>query len=196
MTHEEMLRLKKCHLAPYIQIATALIGKERYGGGNMFRHQLDTMAVLIDYGYIDSILLKAAIIHDLIEDVPDFNHNTLLSIDYESHAVYELVLEVTRTSDVSKPEFLERVLTSGSWNAKVLKVADRISNMVSLGFVNNKEFIHRYADETERHVFPIAELVNKSMLKELQHLVETRRRYFADFAKMAMETYIDSTDFL
>ena len=86
------------------------------------------------------------------------------------------------------------VLTSGSWNAKV---ADRISNMVSLGFVNNKEFIHSYADETECHVFPIAELVvNKSMLKELQHLVETQHRYFADFAKMAMETYIDSTDFL
>jgi hypothetical protein len=92
MTTEEMLRLKGTHLAPYIQLATALIGKVREGGGNMFRHQLDTMATLIDYGYIDSVLLKASVVHDVLEDIPDFNHNLLLSIDYESHKVYDLVL--------------------------------------------------------------------------------------------------------
>ena len=92
MTTEEMLRLKGAYLAPYMQLATALIGKTREGGGNMFRHQLDTMATLIDYGYIDSVLLKAAIVHDLFEDIPDFNRNLLLNVDYESPAVYELVM--------------------------------------------------------------------------------------------------------
>ena len=197
MTTEEMLRLKGVHLAPYMQLATALIGKNRYGGGNMFRHQIDTMAVLIDYGYIDSILLKAALVHDIIEDIPDFNHNILLSIDYESHSVYELVLEVTRTTREEKAAFLARILESGSRHSKVLKVADRISNMVSLGFVNNMDFVRRYTDETERHIFPIAELVDKSMLKELQSLVESRRRYVADFAKIKAEkVYVDSADFL
>lgn len=43
-----------------MQIATYLIGKEREGGGNMFRHQVDTMGILIDYGYTDSVLLKTA----------------------------------------------------------------------------------------------------------------------------------------
>jgi len=197
MTTEEMLRLKGVHLAPYMQLATALIGKNRYGGGNMFRHQIDTLAVLIDYGYIDSILLKAALVHDLIEDIPDFNHNILIQIDFESHSVYDLVMEVTRTSDEAKGDFLTRILESGSRNSKVLKVADRISNMVSLGFVNNMDFVKRYSDETERYVFPIAEVVDKSMLKELQSLVESRRRYFADFAKIkADKVYTDSTDFL
>jgi len=197
MTIDEMLRLKGAHLAPYIQIATALIGKNRYGGGNMFRHQIDTMATLIDYGYIDSILLKAAIVHDIIEDIPDFNHNTLLSIDFESHSVYELVKEVTRTPDETKPEFLVRILEAGSKNAKVLKVADRISNMVSLGFVNNMDFVKRYTNETEHYIFPIAETVDKTMLKELQWLVESRRRHLASFAKIrADEVYADSSDFL
>jgi (p)ppGpp synthase/HD superfamily hydrolase len=197
MTTEEMLRLKGTHLAPYIQLATVLIGKTREGGGNMFRHQLDTMAILVDYGYIDPVLLKAAIVHDVIEDIPGFNHNLLLSIDYESHAVYELVQEVTRLPEETKAEFLTRIHESGSHNAKVLKVADRISNMISLGFVVHMEFVSRYTDETERYVFPIAELVDQSMFTELKALVESRRKYAADFTKYkSTQDYTDSTDFL
>jgi (p)ppGpp synthase/HD superfamily hydrolase len=177
MITEEMLRLKGIHLAPYIQLATALIGKVREGGGNMFRHQLDTMATLIDYGYIDSVILKAAIVHDLIEDIPGFNHNLLLSIDYESHAVYDLVLEVTRLPGETKDKFLTRIKESGSRHAKILKVADRISNMISLGFVLDPQFIIRYTEETVRCVYPIAEDVDKTMLSELQSLVESRRKY-------------------
>jgi len=179
MTTEEMLRLKSTFLAPYMQLATALIGKTREGGGNMFRHQFDTMAILIDYGYIDSVLLKASIVHDLIEDVPDFNRNLLISIDYESPAVYELVMEVTRFPRETKPEFLTRILKTGSEKAKVLKVADRISNVISLGFVTNSAFICRYTEETAKYVFPIAEEVDKAMLSELESLVESRRKYLS-----------------
>ena len=174
-----MLRLKGTFMAPYMQLATELIGITREGGGNMFRHQFDTMATLIDYGYIDSVLLKASIIHDLFEDVPDFNRNILLQVDFESAAVYELVMQVTRISGESKPEFLTRILKTGSRQAKVLKVADRISNMIDLGFVINTEFIHRYTEETVQYIFPIAEEVDKSMLGELKSLVESRRKYLS-----------------
>jgi (p)ppGpp synthase/HD superfamily hydrolase len=179
MTTEEMLQLKGTFLAPYMQLATALIGKVREGGGNMFRHQIDTMATLIDYGYIDSVLLKASVVHDLIEDVPDFNHNLLLQVDYESPAVYNLVLEVTRLPGETKPAFLTRIREHGSRNAKILKVADRISNMIALGFVINTEFIGRYTEETAQYIFPIAEEVDKAMLSELHSLVESRRKYLS-----------------
>jgi len=179
MTTEEMLRLKSIFMAPYIQLATALIGKTREGGGNMFRHQLDTMAILVDYGYIDSVLLKASIVHDLIEDVPDFNRNLLMSIDYESPAVYDLVMEVTRAQEETKDEFLTRIYRTGSEKAKVLKVADRISNMISLGFVTNSEFVSRYTEETIQYLFPMAEQVDKAMYSELQSLVESRRKFLS-----------------
>ena len=174
-----MLLLKSTFMAPYMQLATALIGKTREGGGNMFRHQLDTMATLIDYNYIDSVLLKASIVHDLIEDVPDFNRNLLLSVDYESPEVYNLVMEVTRYDGETKAEFLTRILEIGSHRAKVLKVADRISNMISLGFVINYHFISRYTEETVRYIYPIAEQVDKTMFSELQSLVESRRKYLS-----------------
>jgi (p)ppGpp synthase/HD superfamily hydrolase len=184
MTHEQMQQLSGLSLAPYIQVATHLIGKSREGGGNMFRHQLDTMSILIDYNYIDSVLLKASLVHDLIEDIPEFNHNVLLSIDFESHAVYDLVMEVTRRYGETKPDFLTRIIKSGSRNAKILKVADRISNMISLGFVNNLEFVERYINETEYFLLPLAAEVNNNMLTELTDLVASRRKYLEDFRNL------------
>ncbi|MDR0322767.1 MAG: hypothetical protein LBI28_14830 [Treponema sp.] len=184
MTHEQMQQLSGLSLAPYIQVATHLIGKSREGGGNMFRHQLDTMSILIDYNYIDSVLLKASLVHDLIEDIPEFNHNVLLSIDFESHAVYDLVMEVTRRYGETKPDFLTRIIKFGSHNAKILKVADRISNMISLGFVNNLEFVERYINETEYFLLPLAAEVNNNMLTELTDLVASRRKYLEDFRNL------------
>jgi (p)ppGpp synthase/HD superfamily hydrolase len=180
MTTEQMLQISGMHLAPYIQVATHLIGKSREGGGNMFRHQLDTMSILIDYNYIDSVLLKASLVHDVIEDIPDFNHNILLSIDTESHAVYKLVLEVTRRNGETKPDFLTRIYETGSYEAKILKVADRISNMISLGFVNNLAFVKRYINETEKYLLPLAAQVNGNMLIELTDLVKIKRKYLED----------------
>ena len=179
MTSSEMMLLKGTYLAPYIQLATLLIGKNRTGGGNMFRHQIDTMGTLIDYGYIESVLLKASLVHDVIEDIPDFNHNQLLSIDFESPAVYDLVLQVTRNPGETKPEFLSRIRESGSKNAKILKCADRISNMIALGFVTSIDFIARYTDETLQFILPIAEEVDKNMLRELESLITSRRNYLS-----------------
>jgi len=181
MTTEQMQELAGTRLAPYIQISAYLIGKSREGGGNMFRHQLDTMAILIDYGYIDSVLLKASLVHDILEDIPEFNNNILLSMDFESHDVYKLVMEVSRRHGESKPEFLTRIRESGSPSAKILKVADRISNMISLGFVNNLEFVERYINETEKYLLPLAAEVDHNMNRELTDLVSSRRKYLHDF---------------
>jgi len=180
MNNKDMLQLKGIYLAPYMQLATALIGKSRYAGGNMFRHQIDTMATLIDYGYIDSVLLKASVIHDLVEDIPDFDRNLILSIDSESEQVYELVMEVTKKEGQSKSEYLRGIIEHGSEKAKILKCADRISNMISLGFVTNPAFIERYCDETEFFIFPIALAVDYNMYQELISLVITRRRYLEE----------------
>ena len=180
MNTQAMLQLKSIYLAPYLQLATALIGKSRYAGGNMFRHQIDTMGILIDYGYIDSVLLKASVIHDLVEDVPGFDTNLILEIDSESRQVYDLVIEVTKKEGQQKADYLRGIIEHGSEKAKILKCADRISNMISLGFVSNPAFIERYCDETEYFIFPIALEVDYNMYQELISLVITRRRYLED----------------
>lgn len=177
---KDLHELNGIHLAPYMEVATALIGKKRHAGGNMFRHQVDTMSILIDYGYIDSILLKASLVHDVIEDIPNFDVNRLLDIEPEAKEVHKLVLEVTKQKDQSKDDFLRRIAWEGSERAKILKCADRISNMIALGYVTDSEFIERYCEETECFIFPIASIVNDDMYEELLWLTRTRSKYLED----------------
>ena len=180
MDTEHMLQLKGISLAPYMQLSTALIGKARFAGGNMFRHQIDTMGILIDYGYIDSILLKAACVHDVVEDIPDYDVELIRKADEEGEEVLNLVLEVTKRKGQLKPDYLRGIIEKGSHKAKLLKCADRISNMISLGFVTSDAFIERYCDETEYFIFPIALEVDYNMYQELIDLVMSRRQYLEE----------------
>ena len=147
----------------------------------MFRHQMSTLAILLDYKIIDRVLLKAAIIHDLFEDAPTMPGVTeaeIKALDADGPAVYALVMEVTiRTENgVTEPksEYLRRVMLRGSRSARILKLADRISNLTALGFVNDQAFVRRYVDETRTHILPYAESINPDMFKELSDLVESR----------------------
>jgi GTP pyrophosphokinase len=173
--------LSRITLAPYISKATALIGVRRRGGSNMFRHQISTMGILLDYGIVDPVLLKAAVIHDLFEDaagLPGVTEAEITNIDADGPGVYALVMEVTlRTVDgvpEPKAKYLERVMRHGSANAKVLKLADRISNLTALGFVHDQAFVRRYIDETKAQILPYAEAVNANMFRELSDLVSNR----------------------
>lgn len=166
--------LKGLNIAPYIQLAYPLIDKQRRMGGNAFRHCLDTFSILLDYGCIDHTLLKAAVIHDLIEDEEGFDQNIILQLE-GGKEVLDLVLEVTRRKGESKPQFLTRINNKASLNAKTLKLADRIANLISMGQVIDLKFIERYLKETENHIMPWAEKVNKYMFIELTDLILSRK---------------------
>lgn len=169
--------LKNLVLAPYILKATALIGVERKVGGNQFRHSFSTLGILLDYKYFnDSILLKASLLHDLLEDLPETQVDEIRYIDHESHRVVKLVLEVTRQKEETKIQYLQRVLSSGSENAMILKCADRISNLTDLhSDTHTEQKISDYLDQTEKFVIPMARMVNADMLTELTDLIARRR---------------------
>jgi GTP pyrophosphokinase len=173
-------------LAPYIVKAMALIGFKRKAGSNMFRHQISTMAILLDYKIVDPVLLKAAVIHDLFEDartMPGVTEEEITRIDADGPAVYELVMEVTiRIVDgvrEPKADYLLRIMEHGSRRAKILKLADRISNITSLGFVHDVAFVKKYLRETRAYVLPYAQEINPDMFLELTHLIENREQRLA-----------------
>jgi GTP pyrophosphokinase len=174
----ETEKLKNLVLAPYIIKATALIGKKRGVGGNQFRHAMATMAILLDYKLFDDyVLLKASVIHDLLEDVPDTNEFEIRIIDGQADMVLALVKEVTRPEEMSKEIYLKKILEHGSRNAKILKCADRISNLTDLHRdTHSDQKINEYLDQTEKYVIPMAREVNADMLFELTDLVRRRRK--------------------
>jgi GTP pyrophosphokinase len=181
MTETEKLR--DLVLAPYIIKATALIGKQRKVGGNQFRHALATMTILLDYKlFDDQVLLKAAVIHDLLEDIHETDENELRCIDSQANEVVDLVLEVTRPASMSKELYLKRILEKGSQRAKILKVADRISNLTDLHRDQYpKKNMIDYLDQTEKYVLPMALEVNKDMAIELKDLISIRRKDLSMF---------------
>lgn len=179
--------LAEMRLAPYIVKAMALIGVQRRGGSNMFRHQISTLGILLDYKVIDPIILKAALIHDLFEDasgMPGVSEQDITGIDRDGIEVFGLVMEVTiRTVDgikEPKPEYLLRIMKQGSPRARLLKLADRISNLTALGFVHDVAFVKKYVQETQNHILPYAESVNADMFRELSDLVASRSKQFTE----------------
>ena len=175
--------LSNITLAPYIFKAMALIGVRRRAGSNMFRHQIGTMGILLDYKFIDPVLLKASVIHDLFEDasgMPGVSKEEIVKIDSDGPAVYDLVMEVTIriTNGIKEPKavFLTRIMESGSRRARILKLADRISNLDALGFVHDDAFVRKYLMETKSFILPHAEKINADMFRELSDLVGDREQ--------------------
>lgn len=180
MNSEEVLR--SLVLAPYIIKATALIGNARYVGGNQFRHAFATLGILLDYKYFsDSVLLKAALVHDLFEDIPSTDKSILKNLDADGEKVTQLVLEVTKSPGETKANYLKRILETGSESAKILKAADRISNLTD---INKSIFsdikIKQYLNETEQYVVPMAQQVNQNMVWELTDLIQKRRKMLTE----------------
>lgn len=170
--------LRNLVLAPYILKAMALIGVSRKVGGNQFRHSFSTLGILLDYKYFnDSVLLKAALIHDLLEDVPETQVDEIRRTDEEGHEVVDLVLEVTRSSDETKVQYLQRILDNGSQRAKLLKCADRISNLTDLHRDTHPDHkITDYLAQTEQFILPMARQVSLDMVIELTDLIDKRRK--------------------
>jgi GTP pyrophosphokinase len=195
MDNKEMYNLAGMVLAPWVQKASALVGVHRQVGGNQFRHCMASMTILIDYHFIDSVILKASIIHDLLEDFDKVDREEIKHIDADGEKVLDLVTELTRDpKKETKKEYLERLIRHSSPQAKIVKLADRISNLTDLHiFVFPKEKTENYLNQTEELIYPmIPELLKsdlpedqkkmiREMRKEIEDLVYIRRTYIKEF---------------
>ena len=162
------------NLEKYISKATTLIGVSRKCGGNQFRHQFATLGILLDYKYYDSVLLKASVLHDIIEDY-GADLNEISQFDEDGPAVVALILEVTKDDRELKEVYLERILKSGSTRSKILKCADRISNLTDLHLdTHTSGKIFSYLRQTEKYILPMAKEVNVNFETELVDLISKR----------------------
>lgn len=169
--------LRDITITPYIQLATPLITVPRKIGGNMFRHQMATLTILIDYKFTDSVMLKASVIHDLLEDVPETPIDKIIEADFEGREVLKVVLELTKDpAKETKIEYLKRLHKNGSYRAKVIKLADRISNITDITTdIFFKDWIDNYIKQTEKYILPIAQEINDDMHLELRDSLEKKK---------------------
>jgi len=179
MDNNETNALRNTILAPYLQLATALIGKSRRIGGNQFRHVWATVGILIDHKIIEPAILKAGVLHDLKEDAPSqYFPEQIRSIDSDGQRVVELIEELSIRPCEPKSEYLLRVMTTGSREAKLIKMADRISNLtdIQLGVFDISK-VHKVLFDTEKYIVPYAKEINENMYNEILDLIDTRTKY-------------------
>lgn len=188
MIDEEKNKLAQLVLAPYIQKAYALIGVSRRTGGNQFRHCMATMSILIDYHYIDAVMLKASLLHDLFEDFKEATDEDILSVrDGDEHAVLALVKELTRLQNEPKALYYERLSAKGSKQAKIIKCADVISNLTDLHIdISPPSKIRQNLLLYEKFILPMARDVNPDMAYEMEDLIRTRHQYLKMFEKKGL----------
>jgi hypothetical protein len=188
MDNHEMKILSEMVLAPWIQKSFALKLEQRKVGGNQFRHCFAVLGILIDYQVIDPVILKASVIHDLLEDAKDEkdkNEQALRVIDSDSEKVLELVKAVSYNKDEeSKTDFLLRILNHPNDEPRILKMADRISNLTDLhqGIFSDSK-IEEELIETKEIILKMPEAIKdqnrfgkvaQNMEKELISLIKNR----------------------
>lgn len=163
---------------PYIEFSRLLAVKKRKGFGNMFRHQFETLAILIEYGYSDPVIIKASLLHDILEDGTKIGISDLeriITIDEDGREVYSLVKELSIRFNIKgkepKKQYLKRIMTSGSPQAKILKLADRLSNINSLALSFEPSFMNKYITETTIDILPYSDDIDIGMSNELKQSI-------------------------
>lgn len=175
---DDAQKLRNLVISPYMLVATTLISVKRKVGGNQFRHAYATLAILMDYKYFDDpILIKASLLHDLIEELGYEYVNIIYHIDEDGPEVLKLVLEVTRNKNKeTKEEYLYK-LKFASRRAKILKCADRISNLTDLNLdIYTQGKVLDYLNQTEKYILPLAKEVNEDFVKEISDLIIERKK--------------------
>ncbi len=187
----------------YYFAKTAHKGQKRQSGEEYFVHPCAVAEILVDLG-LDADTIIASLLHDVIEDTTI----TREEIDQEfGHSVVMLVNGVTKLNKLNfkskeeeQAENLRRMFLAMSNDIRVIiiKLADRLHNMRTLGF-KNEESQKRIATETLDIYAPIAARLGISSVKgELEDLclryLHPESYYF--IAEKVAQTKVERQEFV
>lgn len=123
-------------------------GQKRIGGEDYFYHPLTVMLTL---GKItkETNVLAAGMLHDVIEDTGVSWEELNKEFNSEiANLVSELTINEDEKNKIGKRDYLARSLMDMSPKALLIKLADRLHNVSSLIYVEDKRFIEKYYKET------------------------------------------------
>jgi GTP pyrophosphokinase len=159
-------------LKAYGDAKDAFRGKYRDGGDRYFEHIRAVVLILIDYLRVrDYELIVAAILHDIVEDIPSWTIERV-RLEYGERVAY--LVEY-----LSKPEIADKVLRNKVYHQRfesapreffLIKLADRLHNLLTLWDCKPKKR-HRKIEETRLHYVPYAER-HLILLHELEAIIE------------------------
>ncbi|MCY9308834.1 HD domain-containing protein [Bacillus inaquosorum] len=139
-----------------VEEMSAAKGYSRHDGSDYFSHCIDAAQDLYNFGIRDEDVISAALLHDIVEDVPGI---TLRMVEGQFNSnVAKMVGLVTKNpsidykkGDALKHMYLNPIL--GNAGASLIKTSDRKHNFSTLRHATSEKKI-RQANETEQFFFP------------------------------------------
>ena len=129
-------------------------GQYRKGGAEYLVHPLRVCDFLVALKFYDDILLSAALLHDVLEDVESVrNDPQKLVTEYGlSEEVLDLVRKLTKRKDTPMGVYYKEICED--WRALLIKLSDRCNNVSTLDcFAPEK--MQAYIVETKDYVLPL-----------------------------------------
>lgn len=158
-------------------------GIQRDGGQRYFEHLRDVALILIDYLEIrDHELIIAALLHDILEDIPEWTEVRLINLfGYRTACIIAEATEPKPEECGGSKEAAEREFHARfevmERDFFLVKLSDRLHNLVTLGARPRDKQITKVA-ETEEYYLPQARK-HLILLPELRELVQLWRRQLA-----------------
>ncbi|MFZ2556108.1 MAG: HD domain-containing protein [Minisyncoccia bacterium] len=135
--------------------------KTRDGGERYFEHLRAVALIVLVYMRVrDADIIAAALLHDVVEDIPSWTHKRLTS-EFNPH-VADVVWWVTKpplTRGSTKDDVdrkYHRRLRKAPRDAVIVKMADRLHNLMTIWNQDPKR-IARKISETRDFILPLAE---------------------------------------
>ncbi|MGH8104341.1 MAG: RelA/SpoT family protein, partial [bacterium] len=148
-------------------------GQTRFSGEPYISHPVAVLGILVEYTIPDSETLAAALLHDVLEDTP-VEPTELLAFFGES--IFSLVKGLTKLSryvhvqdEVLRVQNLRKFFFETVHDLRVLliKLADRLHNLMTLDFLPDEEKRKRIAQDTFDFYAPLAHRFGFYRLKSL-----------------------------
>jgi len=155
----------------YVFAMKAHGAQRRATGDPYFVHPLEVAAILTGLR-LDSASIAAALLHDTIEDTDATYEDIQRLFGDDVARLVDGVTKLTRLSSTSaqvkQAENFRKLVMAMADDLRVLliKLADRVHNMRTLGFVRAPEKRHRIALETLDIFAPLADRIGISEMKE------------------------------
>jgi GTP pyrophosphokinase/guanosine-3',5'-bis(diphosphate) 3'-pyrophosphohydrolase len=151
----------------------------RASGDPYFAHPIEVAGILTDYK-LDTATIVTALLHDVIEDTPVTRADIAEMFGEEIAELVEGVTKLSRLElnheHIRQAENLRKFILAISRDVRVLmvKLADRLHNMRTLGFIKNPDKRERIARETLDIYAPLARSIGiHRITTELEELAFT-----------------------
>jgi guanosine-3',5'-bis(diphosphate) 3'-pyrophosphohydrolase len=162
--------------AAYVLAMQAHGSQTRENGDPYVTHPLAVADILAGYR-LDTASIVTALLHDVVEDTPVKLPDIERRFGREIAALVDGVTKLSRlalsSEETREAENFRKLVLAMSKDIRVLlvKLADRLHNMRTLGFVHDRERRLRIARETMEIYAPLAERIGMDAMKtELQTL--------------------------